>query len=152
MSRPPLKFAIFIGASPEHVWDLLIKPDGTRHIFFGTELESTFEIGAPYAYVGPGADGDRTVHVYGKVLEYEPEKRFSFTEHPGPSYHTNHEELETKVTIELMPSYGVTMLTLVNDQWPDIHPGYEKAEHTWAIVLSNLKTLAETGQPLALQW
>ncbi|UUZ82290.1 SRPBCC domain-containing protein [Paenibacillus sp. P26] len=96
-----LKYELYIGAKPEEIWRILTTPEGTKPIFFGSILESTFEVGAPYKYVGPGNDGDETVHVYGTILVYEPYKVMSYTEHPGPSYRENHAELETRVTLTL---------------------------------------------------
>lgn len=143
-----LKYEMYIGAQPEDVWRILVTPEGTKAIFFGSVLQSTFEVGAPYAYVGPGNDGDETVHVYGEVLAYEPNKLMSYTEHPGPSYRENHAELETRITLTLEMVGGCTKLTLVNDQWPDQHPSYENTKSRWAMILSNIKTLAETGRTL----
>ncbi|MNE97196.1 hypothetical protein D3C80_1955070 [compost metagenome] len=76
----------------------------------------------------------------------------SYTEHPGPSYYENHEELETRVTFSLEPVGSSTKVTLVNDKWPDSHPGYNKASDSWIYIISNLKTLAETGKTLDLGW
>jgi uncharacterized protein YndB with AHSA1/START domain len=148
----PLHYEFYIGASPEKVWDVLTSPEGTRATFFGSELRSSFEVGEPYAYVGPGNDGEETVHVYGKVLAYEPQKTLSLSEHPGPSYYANHEELESRITFTLEPVGNCTKLTLVNDQYTPDHPSRAKAADSWWMVMSILKTYAETGQTLDLGW
>jgi uncharacterized protein YndB with AHSA1/START domain len=96
-----LKYILYVGAKPEDVWKVFVTPEGTKAIFFGSILKSTFEIGAPYEYIGPGNDGEETVHVYGKILAFEPNRLMSYTEHPGPSYRDNHAELETRVTLTL---------------------------------------------------
>ncbi|WP_409343971.1 SRPBCC family protein [Paenibacillus sp. MBLB4367] len=147
-----LKYVMYIGASPEQVWQAFISPEGTKAVFFGCILDSTFEVGAPYAYIGPGNDGDQTVHVYGNVLAFEPNKRMSYTEHPGPSYRDNHAELETRVTLTLEPVGTSTKLTLVNDNWPADHPSYENTKESWPMILSNMKTYAETGKTLDFGW
>lgn len=143
-----LKYVTYIGAKPEDVWQIFVKPEATKAIFFGSILESTFEAGAPYHYVGPGNDGDETVHVYGKVLAYEPYRLMSFTEHPGPSYRDNHAELETRVTMTLETVGDCTKLTLINDRWPENHPSYENTKESWPMILSNIKTYVETGKTL----
>lgn len=94
-----LKYEFYIGATPEQIWDAFVSPEGTRKTFFGCVINSTFKEGEPFAYVGPGADGDETVHVYGTIAAYKPNEVFSFIEHPGPSYHPNHEELESRVSL-----------------------------------------------------
>ncbi|MDQ0091503.1 uncharacterized protein YndB with AHSA1/START domain [Paenibacillus anaericanus] len=147
-----LKYEIYIGATPEDVWQVFVSPEGTKAIFYGCILDSTFEIGAPYAYIGPGADGDETVHVYGNVLAFEQNRLMSYTEHPGPSYRENHAELETRVTLSLEIVGNCTKLTLVNDQWPDNHPSYENTKSSWPMILSNAKTYVETGKTLDFGW
>jgi len=147
-----LKYEFYIGASPEIVWNSIASPEGTRKIFFGCVLKSTFETGAPYEYVGPGNEGDETVHVYGRILDYEPNKVLSYTEHPGPSCRENHAELETRITFTIDEVGGCTRLTLVNDNWTEGHPSYESTKGHWWMILSNIKTLAETGKTLDFGW
>jgi uncharacterized protein YndB with AHSA1/START domain len=145
-----LKYVFYIAAKPEDVWEILVSPEGTKKTFYGSTIRSTFKVGDPIAYVGPGNDGDETVHVYGKILAFEPNKIFSFTEHPGPSYYPNHAELETRVTFTLEPVGQCTKLTLVNDHWPEQHPSHCNADQGWWMILNNIKTLAETGRTLNL--
>jgi uncharacterized protein YndB with AHSA1/START domain len=147
-----LNYEFYVAAPPETIWNILVTPEGTRQIFFGCVLESTFEPGADYAYVGPGNDGDRTVHVYGKWLEFEPYRLMSCTEHPGPSYTPNHAEQESRMTFTLEPVGNCTKMTLVNDAFSPDHPGIQKASDSWWMILSNIKTLAETGKTLDLGW
>ncbi|MFF2874865.1 SRPBCC family protein [Gottfriedia sp. NPDC057991] len=147
-----LKYEFYIGAKPEKVWNIFVSPEGTKAIFFGCILKSTFEAGAKYEYIGPGEDGDHTVHVYGEILAFEPHKMMSYTEHPGPVYRENHAELETRITLTLEEMGECTKLTLVNDQWPESHPSYENTKSTWPMILSNVKTYAETGKTLDFGW
>ncbi|MEH6937045.1 SRPBCC family protein [Bacillus sp. JJ664] len=147
-----LTFEIYINSKPEDIWNIFISPEGTKAIFFGCVLKSTFEVGTPYEYIGPGADGDETVHVYGEILAYEPYKMMSYTEHAGPSYRENHAELETRITLYLEEVGNCTKLKLVNDKWPENHPSYENSKSSWPMILSNVKTLAETGKTLDFGW
>ncbi|KKI89558.1 polyketide cyclase [Bacillus sp. SA1-12] len=147
-----LKYEFYIGATAEEVWDAFMSPEGTRKTFFGCVLKSTFQKGERFEYVGPGNDGEETVHVYGEILAYEPLKLISYLEHPGPSYHSNHEELESRVSFTLEPVGSCTKLTLVNDQWTENHPSVKNAEQHWWMILSNIKTVAETGKALEFGW
>lgn len=76
----------------------------------------------------------------------------SLSEHPGPSYYANHEELESRITFTLEPVGYCTKLTLVNDQYTPDHPSRAKAADSWWMVMSILKTYAETGKTLDLGW
>ncbi|MWV46009.1 polyketide cyclase [Paenibacillus sp. HJL G12] len=147
-----LKYEFYIGAEPEKVWGFLVAPEGTKKTFFNCVLQSSFKAGEPFAYVGPGDDGDETVHVYGDILAYEQGKVLSYLEHPGPSYHANHQELTSRVTFTLDTVGKCTKLTLVNDQWSDNHPSFQNAEGHWWMILSNIKTVAETGNMLDFGW
>jgi len=147
-----LVYQFYIGAEPKKVWEALVSEEGVRQIFYGCTLRSSFQVGDDYAYVGPGTDGDETVHVYGKWLAFEPYKLMSSTEHPGPSYNEQHETLETRVTITLEEVGASTKLTLVNDNWPEQHPSYENTKNSWPILLSNVKSYVETGKILDLGW
>ncbi|MEF3355906.1 SRPBCC family protein [Paenibacillus sp. GYB006] len=143
-----LHYEFYIGASPDQVWDTLFQPENTKKIFYGCTLESSFETGSSFQYVGPGKDGERTIHLYGEVLSYEPGVKFSCLEHPGPSYKENHEELASRMTYLFEPVGDCTKLTLINDQWSENHPSYESTKSHWWMILSNIKTLAETGKTL----
>ncbi|WP_274364021.1 SRPBCC family protein [Paenibacillus thermotolerans] len=148
-----LKYEFYIGAGLDEVWSTLVQPEGTRKTFFGCVLNSTFKPGDPFEYVGPGNDGDETVHVYGTILAYEPNKLLSYTEHPGPSYYPDkHGELESRVTFTLETVGQCTKLTLVNDRFTENHPSYENAKSHWWMILSNIKTVAETGKTLDFGW
>lgn len=147
-----LKYDFYINADKEKVWDTLVSPEGTRSSFFGSVLKSSFVVGEPFEYVGPGAEGDDTVHVYGTVVAYEPQQKLSLIEHPGPAYHSNHAELESRMTFTLDMVGNCTKLTLVNDHFTEGHPSYEKAADAWWMILSSIKTYAETGKTLDFGW
>ncbi|BBI31039.1 SRPBCC domain-containing protein [Cohnella abietis] len=147
-----LKYVFYVGVQPEQLWQVLISPEGTKATFFGSVIRSTFEVGSTLEYVGPGNNGDETVHVYGTVQSFEPNSVISYEEHPGPSYYPNHAELKSRITITLEAVGTSTKLTLVNDQWSDNHPSLSKTEDSWPMILSNIKTFAETGKTLDFGW
>jgi hypothetical protein len=66
-----LRFEFYIAGSPEQVWNALISPEGTKKTYYGSVIRSTFEIGSPMEYAGPGIEGKNTIHIYGKVLELQ---------------------------------------------------------------------------------
>lgn len=146
-----LRYEIYINEKPDKVWDTFMSPEGVRKIFYGSKFISTKKVGEQFQYVGPGYDGPETIHLYGKILAYEQGKTLSLLEHPGPSYQPRHAELQSRITFTLESVGECTKLTLVNDQWTSNHPSYNNTKSTWPIVLSNIKTLAETGKTLQLE-
>lgn len=145
-----LKYELYISAKPQDVFGILVEREGTKQIFHGSVVESTFAVGDVLQYVGPGKNGDRTVHIYGTVLQYEPGRLLSFTHNVGKSYATAADKMESRITILSEAVGGSTKLTLVHDQWPDGDPSHAGSVATWPMILSNVKTLAETGRTLDL--
>ncbi|PJJ55640.1 SRPBCC domain-containing protein [Compostimonas suwonensis] len=149
----PFAMTLYVNAPAEQVWDAVVGDEGNRAVMFGSVLRSELTVGAGYEYVGPGNEGEETVHVYGEVLAVEPGRLLSLSEHPGPSYGDNHAELSSRMTWTLEPvTPGVTALTFVNDEWSDGHPNHDGTVENWPRVLSALKTFAETGKTIDYGW
>ncbi|CAH2715360.1 hypothetical protein BACCIP111895_02544 [Neobacillus rhizosphaerae] len=146
-----LKYVFYIGGTPEEVWQALISAEGTKQIFYGSVIRSTFRVGDLLEYVGPGADGDETVHVYGNVLDYVPNQVLRFTHFAGKSYtKDDNQEYESRISYLLEPVGACTKLTFIHDQWQEGDPHYENSDAAWWMILSNTKTLVETGKTLEL--
>ncbi|MEK4235181.1 SRPBCC domain-containing protein [Paenibacillus sp. FSL H7-0714] len=143
-----LHYEFYIGGTPEQVWETLISPEGTKQIYYGSVIRSTFKEGELLEYIGPGTDGDETLHVYGTLLEFTPQKALRFTHKVGPSYHKGHERYESRISWLLEPVGGTTKLTLIHDEWHPEDPSYAGSISAWWQVLSNTKTLVETGRTL----
>ena len=115
------EMTIYIKADPHVVWEAITGDEGSRAIMWGSVLRGRLEPGGSYEYVGPGQDGDETVHVYGDVLQAEPGVVLQLTEHPGPTYRENHAELTSRMTWRLEPlgRAALTKLTFTNDDWSE---------------------------------
>jgi len=145
-----LKYDFYIGAAPEKVWDALISPESTRQIYYGSVIRSSFQAGELLEYIGPGADGDETLHVFGNIIEFSPHKAFRFTHKVGPSYLKGGENYESRISYLLEPVGSCTKLTLIHDEWHPNDPSHAGSDSAWWQILSNTKTLIETGKPLDL--
>ena len=138
-------YSVFIRATPEQVWDAITKPEFTTRYFHGTRIESTFEPGAPYLSLA--GDGDQTL-VDGEVLESDPPRMLRHTWRALYDPETASEPF-SRVTWEIEPQEGgVTKLTVVHDQLEAAPKTAESVAGGWSYVLSGLKTLLETGEPL----
>jgi uncharacterized protein YndB with AHSA1/START domain len=137
-------YAVFIRATPEQVWDAITKPEFTTKYFHGTRIESTFEPGAPYLSI---AGDDRAIE--GEVLESDPPRLLKTTWRAlyDPELA---EEAHSRVTWEIEPQDGgVTKLTVTHDQLEAAPKTAASVAGGWEFVLSGLKTLLETGEPLS---
>jgi uncharacterized protein YndB with AHSA1/START domain len=139
-------YSVFIRATPEQVWDAITKPEFTTKYFYGSAIDSRFEAGAPYA--GWSADRSRQL-VEGEVLEVERPRLLRHTWRALYDEETA-TEAHSRVTWEIEPQEGgVTKLTVVHDELEQAPKTAESVAGGWMYVLSGLKTLLETGKPLA---
>ena len=134
---------IVITATPEAVWEAITKPEFTERYFYGARITV-----APdrYSSLGPGGEvwGDEAVY------EYDPPRKLVY----GWRSRYNPEladEDESRVTWEIEPQdNGTCLLTLVHDRLEGApKTAASVAGDGWMTVLSGLKTLLETGKPLA---
>jgi uncharacterized protein YndB with AHSA1/START domain len=139
-------YSVFIRATPEQVWEGITKPEFTTRYFYGSVIDSTFEPGAPYL----GWSSDRKQqYVDGEVLESDPPR---LLRHTWRALYDDEKanEQPSRVTWEIAPQEGgVTKLTVVHDQLEASPKTAGSVAGGWPYVLSGLKTLLETGEPLA---
>ena len=141
-------YSVFIRATPEQVWDAITKPEFTSKYFYGSVVDSTFEPGASYN----SWSGDRSRQlVEGEVLEADRPRilRHSWRALYDPETAA---EQHSRVTWEIEPQDGgVTKLTVVHDELEAAPKTAASVAGGWMFVLSGLKTLLETGEPLSQQ-
>jgi uncharacterized protein YndB with AHSA1/START domain len=135
-------YQVFIKASPEAIWDAITKPEFTSRYFHGVTVETTPEERRSY-------QGSELRNV-ADVLEHEPPRRLV---HSWVSYYDPEMAAEepSQVSWEIEPQEGgYSLLTVTHDQLEGAPKTAESVSGTgWMMVLSGLKTLLETGKPLA---
>jgi uncharacterized protein YndB with AHSA1/START domain/DNA-binding transcriptional ArsR family regulator len=140
-AKPDHVFRIFIRTTPEKLWQALTDGSISPLYYFGTRVESTWEAGAPYRYAYPHNNESM---IEGEVISADPPHTLVTTFRP-----LWNEELRSKpvttVRFEIEPQGDVCKLTLT-------HLGLEEhdlgIQDGWACILSGLKTLLETGEPM----
>jgi uncharacterized protein YndB with AHSA1/START domain len=138
-------FEVYIRSTPEKIWQALTDGDLTRQYYFGTAVESDWEKGSPVKYHTP--DGFNMLS--GEVLEVDPPKRLVMTFQANWDDEAKNAPVST-TTYEITP-YGETCkLTLVHDGLDPQLRLTQGVRQGWSQILSALKTLLETGQPLVL--
>lgn len=143
--RPAQVYTVFIRAPREKVWDAITKPEFTRRYFFGSEASRPWKVGETQVFV---ENGTNRLLVEGEVIEYDRPRRLVH----GWLVHYDKEltaEGPSRVTYELEEKDGVTKLTAIHDDFPDGSKVYDNVAGGWMWVLSGLKTVVETGEPLA---
>ena len=138
-------YSVFIRANAEQVWDAITKPEFTTRYFYGSAVESTFEPGAPF--LSWTADRQQKL-VDGEIIEADRPRLLKYTWRALYDPDTAAEP-HSRVTWEIEPQEGgVTKLTVVHDELEASPKTAVSVAGGWMYVLSGLKTLLETGEPL----
>jgi uncharacterized protein YndB with AHSA1/START domain len=134
-------YNVYILATPEQIWDAITKPEFTERYFHGVRVE--VRDGRRFSAVGDTKWDE-------EVLEEDPPRRLV---HRWISSYDEEMAAEepSRVTWEIEPQEGgTTLLTVVHDRLEGAPKTAESVSGTgWMFVLSGLKTLLETGKPLA---
>jgi uncharacterized protein YndB with AHSA1/START domain len=138
-------YQVFIKATPEAIWDAIVKPEFTTKYFHGGRVETTGEAGTPMRMFGPDGQkwGDEIIQ------ESDPPRRLVV----GWRSLYNDEmaaEDASRITWEIDPREGgVCLVTLVHDQLEHSPKTAQSVSgEGWMRVLSGLKTVLETGQAM----
>ncbi len=78
MEKPAHVYSCYIRGGIQAVWDAIVNPDMTSQYFYGTRVESKWEMGSPMDYYYP----DGTQASEGKILSIDPPRRLECTFHP----------------------------------------------------------------------
>jgi uncharacterized protein YndB with AHSA1/START domain len=143
-SQPTLVYQIIIKAPQERVWEAITTPEFTSRYYYGTTLTTDLTVGSPFTYHMPNG----SPIVTGVVVASEPPHRLVHTYHS--LWPPMNEDAATEVTWELeaMPG-GLTKVTVVHGKFQGETATYKGLQSGgWAWILSNMKTLLETGEPM----
>jgi DNA-binding transcriptional ArsR family regulator len=141
LEKPAHVYTAHIRGTVEEVWDAMVNPTMTQQYYFGTRVESGWEVGSQRTYTYP----DGTLAATGEIISIDPPKRLVATFHPRWD-----EALEAEGPVRevwaLDENNGVVQLTVEY---------YEIGERTLEdfagglpYIISGLKSLVETGKPL----
>ena len=143
-AAPRLIYQIIINAPQEQVWKAITTPEFTSRYYYGCTLKTDLTVGSPFTY--HMYDGSPIVE--GEVVACEQPNRLVHTYHS--LWPPMNEDAPTRVKWELesMPG-GVTRVTVVHEEFEGQTATYKGLQGGgWAWILSNMKTLLETGEPM----
>ena len=145
--KPAIVYTIYIAATPEKVWQALTSAEFSRKYFFGNAVDVDLRVGGAYIVRTP----DGALHISGEVIECDPPRKLTVT------FNVNWPALVEKlgptlVTYEIEQAGDAVKLTLIQSQdrtiSDDILSGGRQG---WPAILSSLKSVLETGNPLSVQ-
>jgi uncharacterized protein YndB with AHSA1/START domain/DNA-binding transcriptional ArsR family regulator len=158
MQKPSFAYTTYIKTGPERLWQALTEPAFTER-YWRTTFDTDWHVGSRMTWHNHGvtiADPEQV------VLESEPYRRLSYTWHTfTPELAEAHDHLSdeliakaagearSKVTFEIEPLDELCKLTVLHDGFEPGSTVLELVRGGWPHVLSELKTLLETGETLS---
>ena len=152
-------YRIVIKASAQAIWDAITKPEWSERYAYGGRVHYDLKAGGSYHHEGSPemkAVGLPDKVILGKVLESDPPRKLVQTWHPQFSPEMIAEP-PSRLTYEIKEGNGVCTVTIIHDVTgaPQVagmvQGGGDVAQGGggWPWVLSDLKSLLETGQAMA---
>lgn len=137
-------YVTYIRTTPEKLWQALVDPEFTRQYWCETRQESEWKVGSPWKAFAPG---DRLADE-GEIIEIDRPKKLVLTwrNHLFPELNA---EGHSRLTYELEPVGDSVKLTLTHEIDRPDSKLIEAVSGGWPHILASLKSLLETGKPLA---
>jgi uncharacterized protein YndB with AHSA1/START domain len=134
-------YVTYIRTTQERLWSALTSDsEFMKQYWFGVHCESRWVAGSPWKMLGP--DGE--LFDDGEIVESDPPRRLVIR-----WQHQNKPELKAEgaslCTIELEPSSTAIKLTITHSIEHEPSRMIEAVSGGWPKILSNLKSLLETG-------
>ena len=141
MARSTFVYVTYIRTTPEKLWSALTRDvDFMKQYWFGTRCDSQWTPGSSWKMVSP----DGSVTDAGRIVEAEPPRRLVIR-----WQHQKKPELKAEgdslCTIELEPIGTAVKLSITHTIGSDPSTLIASVSGGWPKILSNLKSLLETG-------
>ena len=144
VTLPDHVYPAYIDCTIDDAWDAIVNGDKTVHYYYGTRVESDWSPGSPLTYFSPGGD----VVADGEILAIDEPKWLEITFQARWNA-----QLEAEGPVRMVwvvgEANGLTTLTV---EFYDAPPGtrtYDDFVTGLPVIVSGMKTLLETGRPLA---
>jgi len=139
MARSTFVYVSYIRSTPEKLWSALTDAEFHRQYWFGCHCQSLWTAGSPWQLVSP----DGQILDAGEILEALPPKRLVIR------WTNQKPELKAEgaslCTMELEPNAAAVKLTITHSIEREESKLIGAVSGGWPKVLSNLKSLLETG-------
>ena len=140
MARSTFVYVAYIRTTPERLWSALTDPEFMTQYWLGMHCESAFTPGSPWKLVSTTGE----IMDAGEIVEAEPPRRLVIR-----WQHQSKPELKSEgpslCTIELEPSGTAVKLSITHSIDREPSTLISAVSGGWPKVVSNLKSLLETG-------
>lgn len=144
--KPKTVYVTYIAAPAEKIWQALTSSEFTRKYFWDRSVDIEPKIGGAFVLRLP----DGRINVQGKVVTWDPPRKLSVTWQVA--WPEDFRKLpECLVTYEIVPAGDAVRLTMTESHsWEVPEAILSGGRSGWPAILSSLKSLLETGKPLAV--
>ncbi len=143
MGKSTFVYVTYIRTTPEKLWSALTDVELIKQYWFGVRCKSRWTAGSSWKMVYP--DGRLTDD--GEIVEAEPPRRLVIR-----WQHQNKPELkaegESRCTMEMGPTGPAVELSITHTIEREPSSFIAAVSRAWPMVISNLKSLLETGSPV----
>jgi uncharacterized protein YndB with AHSA1/START domain len=143
MARSTFVYVTYIRTTPDRLWSALTDAEFMTQYWFGMHCDSQWMPGSAWRLVSPNGE----VLDAGEIVEADPPRRLVIRWH-----HQNKAELKAEgaslCTLELEPNGPAVKLSITHTIERDASKLITAVSGGWPKILSNLKSLLETGSPV----
>jgi uncharacterized protein YndB with AHSA1/START domain len=141
MTKSVFVYATYIKTTPEKLWNALTNREFMKQYWFGAHCESEWKAGSPWKLHFP----DGQIADAGEIIESIPSKRLviKWRNEWKPEMKA---EGYSRCIFEIEPAENAVKLTVTHSMDREDSMLIEAVSGGWPKVLSNLKSLLETGQ------
>ena len=144
MSRPSFIYVTYINSTPERVWQALTDPAFTRKYWVNHRNASDWKVGSEWRH--EDYDDASLVDIVGHVVESAPPRHLVLT-WVSPKDAEIPDKV-SRVTFDIETYGDGVRLTVTHSELEPDSAMLSGISRGWPLVLSSLKTLLETGEPL----
>jgi uncharacterized protein YndB with AHSA1/START domain len=146
MTRSTFLYVTYIRTTPEKLWSALTDTEFMKQYWLGHYCESKWTAGSPWKMVS----GKGVVTDAGEIIESDAPRRLviRWTHQQNPELKA---EGESRCTMELSPSGAAVKLSITHTIEREPSKLIAAVSGGWPMILSNLKSLLETGSVALLE-
>jgi uncharacterized protein YndB with AHSA1/START domain len=144
VTRPTFVHEVYIRTTAERLWQALTDPSMTERYYYGGRVScASWQAGERYTYLGP----DDVELIAGEIVEADPPHRLVMT-FSALWDAALAADRPSRLAFEITPMGETCKLSVVHDGFDTETATYRDVRGGWPWIVSGLKSLLETGEPL----
>lgn len=146
MTKPPEHVRVmYIKTTPERLWQALTDGTVTSRYYFAATVKSDWKPGSRYQFTDPKGE----LQIEGEVVEADRPRKL-VTTFKAVWDDEVRKDKATRATFEIEPMGDLFKLTVVHTGIEGETATYHQVSGGWSMIVSSLKSLLETGEPLSV--